>query len=120
MPNGKGQIDCCYCKHFGGPRGYPDGLGVSVVCRYHNVLLPAPEPSYSNRVCCHFEPDVTYWRDNGFWSPPAWRFARFGRDLLPGVLYQFGYNTPDQIEREIVLRSPDYSSLKWKEHDENG
>ena len=114
MPNGKGTIDCCYCKHFGGNRGYPDGHGQSALCHYHGVTLPAPTPEYLNRICCHFEPDESYWRHNAFWIPPARRFAWFGRDLQPGVLYMFGYNTPDKIEREVVLREPDYQAGGWK------
>jgi hypothetical protein len=114
MPNGKGSIDCCYCKHFGGARGYPDGHGQSALCLYHGVTLPAPTPEYLNRICCHFEPDESYWHHNHFWSPPARRFAWFARDLQPGVLYMFGYNTPDKIEREVVLREPDYHAGDWK------
>jgi hypothetical protein len=26
----------------------------------------------------------------------------------------FGYNTPDKIEREVVLREPDYQAGAWK------
>ncbi len=114
MPNGKGTIDCCYCKYFGGPRGYPDGHGQSVRCQYHEVVLPAPNPEYLNRICCHFEPDESYWRHNAFWIPPARRFAWFARDLLPGVLYMFAYNMPEKIESEFVLREPDYQAGGWK------
>lgn len=114
MPNGKGTIDCCYCKHFGGPRGYPDGHGLSVPCQYHGVTLPVHTPEPLNRICCHFEPDESYRRDNPIWCPPARRFAWFGRDLRPGVLYFFGYNSPDKIEHEVVLREPDYQAGRWK------
>jgi hypothetical protein len=31
------------------------------------------------------------------------------------VLYLFGYNTPDKIEGEVVLREPDYQAGGWKE-----
>jgi hypothetical protein len=107
-------MDCCYCKHFGGHRGYPDGYGETALCQFHGVTLPQPEPSYLNRVCCHFEPDDTYWKHNRFWMPPARRFAWFARDLMPGVLYMFGYNSPDKIEREVVLRVADYHADCWK------
>jgi len=113
MPNGRGSIDCCYCKHFGGARGYPDGFGESARCEYHEVTLPASGTESLNRICCHFEPDDTYWRDNFVWTPPARRFSWFPRDLLPGVLYMFSYNTPNKIEREIVLREPDYERGDW-------
>ena len=115
MPNGKGSIDCCYCKHFGGPHGYPDGFGEVALCQFHGVTLPKAEPDYLNRICCHFEPDESYWRHNHFWSPPARRFSWFGRDMKPGVLCFFGYNTPNKIEGEIVLRVPDYQAGVWKE-----
>ncbi len=110
MPNGKGSIDCCYCKHFGGPRGYPDGYGEPARCEYHGVVLPSPAPDSLNRICCHFEPDDTYWRHNQSWSPPARRFTWFRHDFAAGVLYYFGYNTPDRIERQVVLRVPDYAT----------
>lgn len=83
-------------------------------CRFHGVTLPLPEPISHNRVCCNFEPDETYWQDNGPFVPPARRFAWFGRDLEPGVLYMFQYNSPDRIEREVILRVPDYHAGDWK------
>ena len=73
-----------------------------------------------NRVCCHFEPDEAYWRHNHLWSPPTRRFAWFGRDLEPGVLYLFGYNTPNKIEGFLRLQTPDYSANTWKSRDEAG
>ncbi len=120
MPNGKGSIDCCYCKHFGGPRGYPDGHGQAAPCLYHGVALPPPNPEWLSRICCHFEPDDTYWQHNQFWMPPARRFAWFARDLQPGVLYFFGYNTPNRIEQQVVLRLPDYHAGGWKAADGGG
>jgi len=114
MPNGKGSIDCCYCKHFGGPHGYPDGYGEAAPCQYHGVPLPLPDQPYLNRICCHFEPDSTYWKHNTIFMPPARRFTWFGRELEPGVLYMFGYNTPDKIDREVILRVPDHQAGDWK------
>ena len=67
-----------------------------------------------SRICCHFEPSEAYWRHNQLWTPPARRFAWFGRDLEPGVLYTFGYNTPNQIEGEARLREFDYQAGDWK------
>ncbi|HKP05310.1 MAG TPA: hypothetical protein VJU77_18320 [Chthoniobacterales bacterium] len=77
-------------------------------------MLPASDDGLQ-RVCCHFEPHDTYWQDNpGGFFPPALRFARFGRELQPGVLYFFGYNPPERIEREVVLREPNYQSETWR------
>ena len=114
MPNGKGSLDCCYCRHFGGDKGYPDGYGQPAKCLYHGVTLPAPQPEWANRVCCHFEADETYWRHNHFWTPPARRFGWFGKDLEAGVLYMFGYNSPEKIEGSVRLRTPDYHANDWK------
>lgn len=113
MPNGKGQLDCCYCKHFGGPPGYPDGAYEVAPCTFHKVELPVLEPNYLNRICCHFEAGDQYYEHNGISCPPGRRFSWFARDLEPGVLYYFPYNNPDKIEHEVVLRIPnDFRS--WK------
>jgi len=111
MANGRSSIDCCYCKHFGGPHGYPDGYGETASCQYHGVSLPISDSEhYLNRICIHFEPDCTYWKDSTIFTPPARRFTWFGRELDPGVLYMFSYNTPDKIDREVVLRVPDHQT----------
>ena len=115
MANGRGTIDCCYCRHFGGAKGYPDGLGRAAKCNYHEMNLPEPEPSHLNRICCHFEPDDTYWRDNPYWIPPARRFSWFHEDLKPGVLYFFRYNSPEKIVSSLVLREPNHNEGKWGE-----
>jgi hypothetical protein len=76
-------------------------------------MLPASE-DHLQRVCCQFEPNDAYWQDNpGGFCPPAMRFAWFGADLQPGVLYFFMYNSPNRIEREIVLRKPNYQFGTW-------
>jgi hypothetical protein len=112
MANGKGTIECCYCKHFAGQQGYPAGHGATGHCAFHDKPLPNAE--HLNRICCHFEPNEFYWRDNAFWMPPARRFGWFAQDLKPGVLYFFSYNAPQKIEREVVLREPDYQANQWK------
>jgi hypothetical protein len=107
MPNGKGALECCYCRHFAGQHGYGWGAYDAALCQLHNVMLPASE-DHLQRICCHFEPHDSYWTDNpGDSCPPARRFAWFGRDLEPGVLYFFFYNSPDKIAREVVLRKAD-------------
>ena len=103
MANGKGALDCNYCQHLvAGPR-----------CSFHDVTLPLSR-KHLNTVCCHFEANGSYWRDNAIYLPPARRFTWFGRDLEPGVLYEFSYNAPEDAVPLAVLRTPDYGSGGWK------
>jgi hypothetical protein len=121
MPNGKGTLDCCYCKFFGGDQGYPDGAHQKAQCNFHQVELPVLEPAYLNRVCGHFEANECYGRDNMPFCPSGRRLAWLARDLEPGVLYYFFYNTPDRIEHEVRLRLPDYENESWKSNpDQSG
>lgn len=114
MPNGKGSLDCCYCVHFDGS-GYPDGHGEERFCSFHQVVLPKAKINYNNRVCCHFEPNQAYHQHVGLrqFFPLARRFAWFGIDLEPGVLYEFCYNQPPGITKSAVLRIPDYQNNSW-------
>jgi hypothetical protein len=100
MPNGKGTLDCIDCRH------HCDGH-----CDFHGADLPQ---GTLNRICGHFEPTESYWQDNGRFFPPALRFTWFRHDFEPGVLYLFSYNSPDNIDRSIVLRKPDYKSNRWQ------
>jgi hypothetical protein len=119
MPNGKGTLDCCYCKHFGGLQGYPDGAYEVAQCMFHNVELPVLDQSSLNRICCHFEANDFYHQHNSPFCPPGRRFAWFARDLQPGVLYYFCYNSPDKIEHEFQLRIPVYENESWKARDDD-
>ena len=109
MPNGRGTLDCEYCRHYVG-----SGRHALAHCAFHDAELP---PSNANRICCHFDPSQLFLDDNGagaeFW-PVARRFAWFGQDLEPGVLYEFDYPNPPSIRRLIVLRDPDYSNWSWQ------
>jgi hypothetical protein len=120
MPNGKGTLDCSYCVHFQG-KGYPDGCHEERRCRYHNSVLPKPKLPYHNRICCHFEPNEMYWEHNPLreFIPLLRRFAWFGADLEPGVLYEFSYNHPPGITPLAVLRVPDYQNRGWKKPSES-
>ena len=115
MPNGKGSLDCSYCVHFDGT-GYPDGHAEERYCRFHQAMLPKPKDATNNRICCHFEPNEAYQRDNPSrkFNTVARRFAWFGTNMEPGVLFEFGYNTPPEITRTAVLRIPDYHNDTWK------
>jgi len=115
MPNGKGSLDCSYCKYFDG-QGYPDGCHEERLCRFHETVLPQPKLPYHNRICGHFEPNESYWEHTPLrrFFTLARRFAWFGTDLEPGVLYEFSYNHLPGITPLKVLRIPDYHNDTWK------
>ena len=116
MPNGKGSLDCSYCKHFNAREGYPVDFGDSKLCGYHKVILPQSNEPHMNRICCHFEPNETFYQHNAhFWMPLFRRVAWFGIDMEPGVLYEFSYNNPEGIKKTAILRTPDYQNDCWKE-----
>jgi hypothetical protein len=114
MPNGKGSLDCCYCVHCDA-RGYPEGFGEERLCKFHETILPKPKVASNNRICGNFEPNEVYNKHNGLgpFMPLARRFAWFGKDLKPGVLYEFCYNQPPGITESAVLRVPDYQNRSW-------
>lgn len=115
MPNGKGTLDCSYCIHFDGT-GFPDGHGEERMCRFHQTVLPKAKVEYHNRICCHFGPNGTYHKHNvlGQFLPLVRRFAWFGIDLEPGVLYEFPYPNSRAITKSAVLRIPDFRNATWK------
>jgi hypothetical protein len=115
MPNGKGVLDCSYCIHFDG-QGYPDGHFEERKCRFHQTVLPKTKLPYHNRICCHFEPNETYKQHESSLSQfmtLARKFAWFGEDLEPGVLYEFSQYHPPGIRALAVLRVPDYQTRGW-------
>jgi len=115
MPNGKGALDCSYCVHFDGC-AYPKDFGQERLCRFHESILPKPKIDSNNRICGNFEPNEDYRIDNPFaqFFTSARRFAWFGVDLEPGVLYEFCYNEPPKITKSAVLRVPDYHNGGWR------
>ena len=115
MPNGKGSLDCSYCVHFGG-RSYPNDFGEERLCRFHETILPKPIAESNSRICGNFEPNEDYDADNpnAQFCTLARRFAWFGIDLEPGVLYEFCYNEPPKIAKSAVLRIPDYQNGGWR------
>ena len=117
MPNGKGALDCSYCIHSGGP-GYPEQFDETFVCKFHGVPVP-PAKDHNNRICCHFAPNDAYQRDQGgSLGTVQMRFAWFGIEMRPGVLYEFHYNYPPGIKESTILRVPNYHSNTWKLPDE--
>jgi len=115
MPNGKGSLDCCYCVHFDA-KGYPDGHGAERFCHFHQSVVPKAKTESNNRLCGNFEPSEVYYADNPLrqFFTLACRFAWFGKDLEPGVLYEFSYNHPPSIVKSAVLRLPDFQNNTWK------
>jgi len=108
MPNGKGTIDCHYCVNYENKGKWFPSFGPQGFCHFHKIDLPLPKGVHNNRICCHFEANNDYWLDNpGKFCPPARRFAWFGIDLKPGVLYEFGYNDPEGIKESSVMKEPD-------------
>ena len=99
MANGKGSLDCCYCVHSHGTRSVYSGPGE---CAKHNVCLPT---THFNIVCVHFEPNEDYWKSNSRDTTPVVRFSWFGEKLQAGLLYVFGYNTPERIEERVEIIS---------------
>ena len=101
MANGKGALECGYCSH-----------AVARHCGFHDVELPA-SPRGWNLVCGNFSPSPIYWEHSTEHCPPNRRFAWFGRDLEPGVLYHFQYNSPESAEPLAQMRLPDYTTGGW-------
>lgn len=114
MPNGKGSLDCSYCVHFDAT-GNPGGHGEERLCRFHQTILPKAKVQANNRICGNFDASELYCAHNPLrqFCTLARRFAWFGIDLEPGVLYEFCYNQPPGITKLAVLRIPDYQNLTW-------
>jgi len=96
-------------------KGYPDGHTEERLCRFHQKVLPKPKVEYNNRICGNFAPSELYHAHSPLrqFFTLARRFAWFGTDLEPGVLYEFGYNHPPGITKSAVLRIPDYHHDTW-------
>jgi hypothetical protein len=107
-------LDCCYCTHFDGA-AYPDGHAEERLCRFHETVLPKPNVEFNNRICGNFQPSDLYFTHNPLrqFATGARRFAWFGADLEPGVLYEFSYNDPLGVTKSAVLRVPDYQNDTW-------
>lgn len=120
MANGKGSLDCGCCTHFIKSRENLVAILGQGSCSFHELQLPPAKQEHNNRICCNFEPNENYRRDNPLpqFMPLARRFAWFGIDMLPGTLYEFPYNEPKEITKSRVLRFPDYHQGTWKKVDE--
>jgi len=65
--------------------------------------VPSTLPKWDHRVCSEFTPNEFFERDNRISFEE--RFSWFGIKLKPGILYVFGYNTPDEIKELKELKS---------------
>ena len=117
MPNGKGTLECGYCKHLKTEDDSPAFWSADGLCTFHQIKLP---PFNNNRICCNFEPNQTYHQEDLIpeFFPIARKFACFGIDMQPGTLYSFPYNHPPSIEEIAVLRKADYKKNRWRNIDD--
>ena len=97
MANGKGSLECVYCKHY----SHWEIIKSKPKCKYHKVELPI---CISNRVCIDFEPTRHYWKHNSHNLTREINFTQFHEELKPGILYLFPYNAPDEIIDRIDLK----------------
>lgn len=117
MPNGKGQIDCCYCLHWecseeewGYGSGRYDGK-----CNCWDVAIPR-SLTEEHRFCLDFTPSKYFGEDNGAGLPEIeTRSAEeVGRDRLTeymalkpgmeiGVLYHYRDHRPETISELMRL-----------------
>lgn len=111
MANGRGALECCYCKHYrarDGGVGYGPGCSEGS-CTFWNTALPVIA---DHRICAEFTPNAAYAQDNAVLlkyraqtveESVRMRMAWFERDLRPGVLYRFCYNVPTGITELMEL-----------------
>lgn len=100
MPNGKGQIDCCYCVHFESESEYEgaDAIYEKGFCTFHKSEIPSTLPEWNHRICKDIEPNEffeKYLQHN----PLEQRFEWFERELEKDVLYEFPYNDHNAIKK---------------------
>jgi hypothetical protein len=70
MPNGRGQIDCCYCLHWSTEEeewGYASGR-YDGKCNCWDVAIPR-HLTTNHRFCLDFVPNKYFAEDNGVGHP---------------------------------------------------
>lgn len=87
MPNGRGQLECSYCTHYGS-QGHPSA------CRRYQVRLPLPEAGM-HRICRGFSVSERAIA-SGHASCLAKQFSELQHSLRPGHLYVFPYPSSDR------------------------
>lgn len=98
MPNGKGQIDCCYCVHFQSEFEGSDAMYEKGFCGFHKSEIPATLPDWKHRICTNIEPNKFFeWHLRQISLTE--RFGWFGQNLEANVLYEFPYNCPAEVKK---------------------
>jgi hypothetical protein len=98
MPNGRGQIDCCYCMHFESEYQGSDAMYEKGFCKFHEAEIPSTLPEWNHRICIDIEPSsffAMYLQLN----PLQQRFEWFEKKLDKNVLYEFHYNNHKEIKK---------------------
>lgn len=103
MANGKGHIDCLDCKLFKPSKTDP----VNGACTLMNAELP--KRGANNTVCVHFESSHSARKSQ--W-PTNLQFARFGRELTSGVLYEYDSANYELISETVIKLGPSGSG-RW-------
>ncbi|MDQ6785278.1 MAG: hypothetical protein M3033_00465 [Acidobacteriota bacterium] len=96
MPNGKGQLDCCYCTNWQSEYQGSDGIYEKGFCKLYKSEIPMTLPSGTHRICLDFTPNQFYEKYAELNSIEQ-RFSRFETNLEKGILYGFPYNLPSNI-----------------------
>ncbi len=98
MPNGKGQIDCCYCVHFQGEYKGSDAMYDEGFCKFHKTKIPSTLPNWNHRICADIEP-TDFFEKSLKYNSLEERFEWFGQELKQNVLYEFHYNDHKNIKK---------------------
>lgn len=100
MPNGRYQLDCCYCVHFKSENGFEnaDAMYEKGFCKFHKTEIPTTEEKHHQRICKAFEPNEFYEKYLEYNSLEQ-RFEWFGKKLEENILYEFPYSAPPAIKK---------------------
>lgn len=100
MPNGRHQLDCCYCIYFESESEYEnaDAMYEKGFCKFHKTEIPSTEEKHNQRICIDFEPNKSYEKYIEYTSLTQ-RFGLFEKKLEENVLYEFEYSAPSEIKK---------------------
>lgn len=98
MPNGKGQIDCCYCVHFVSQYEGSDAMYDEGNCLFHRRKIPSLLPEWRHRICKDFTPNRHFEKYLQYNSLEQ-RFGWFETELEEKTLYEFHYNNHKDIKK---------------------
>jgi hypothetical protein len=97
MPNGKGQLDCCYCIHFESEYEGSDAMYDEGFCKFHKAEIPSTLGTGKHRICIDIELNK-YFDFYLQFSSLEERLNWFEISLKGKILYGFPYNFPPAIE----------------------